>query len=323
MFDEAEQAASEEDDMSVLETAVKAHTRKAKKTLEEKLKGIPVEQVIHDIPKEERICDICGSTLEEIGREVVRRELEYIPAKVKVIEHVSVYGYTPTRGGYNAGEFLEGFSGYLETDGYQGYNKVPGITRCCCWAHVRRYFIEAVPKGREYDYSNPAVQGVSFCNELFKYEDKYKKQGLSYEKRGAMRLEQEKTVLDAFWSWLDNQHPVRNSRMDKAVTYVRNRKPFLETYLEDGRCRFSNNLSENAIRPFTVGRKNWLFSESQAGVEASAIVYSIVEMAKAHDLNIYKYLKFLLEQRPNSKMTDEQLSAVLPWNKEVIETCHN
>ena len=111
--------------------------------------------------------------------------------------------------------------------------------------------------------------------------------------------------------------------MDKAVTYVRNRKPFLETYLEDGRCSFSNNLSENAIRPFTVGRKNWLFSESQAGAEASAIVYSIVEMAKAHDLNIYKYLKFLLEQRPNSKMTDEQLSAVLPWNQEVIETCHN
>lgn len=458
LFDEAEQTASEEDHMSKLETTVKAHTRKSKKTLEEKLKGIPVEQVIHDIPKEERICDICGSTLEEIGREIVRRELEYIPAKVKVIEHISVrygcpsckaddeafivkapvpkalmkhsiasessvawtmyqkyanglplyrqekdwlqygielnrsqlsnwiiycaknyfkpvydylhkellkrqflmadettvqvlnepdrapqnksymwlfrsgedglptiilYGYTPTRGGYNAGEFLEGFSGYLETDGYQGYNKVPGITRCCCWAHVRRYFIEAVPKGKEYDYSNPAVQGVSFCNELFKYEDKYKKQSLSYEKRGAMRLEQEKPVLDAFWSWLDNQHPVRNSRMDKAVTYVRNRKPFLETYLEDGRCSFSNNLSENAIRPFTVGRKNWLFSESQAGAEASAIVYSIVEMAKAHDLNIYKYLKFLLEQRPSSKMTDEQLSAVLPWNQEVIESCHN
>ena len=93
LFDEAEQVASEDDDMSKLETTVKAHTRKSKKTLEEKLKGIPVEQVIHDITEEERICDICGSTLEEIGREIVRRELEYIPAKVKVIEHVSVrYG---------------------------------------------------------------------------------------------------------------------------------------------------------------------------------------------------------------------------------------
>ena len=93
--------------------------------------------------------------------------------------------------------------------------------------------------------------------------------------------------------------------MDKAVNYVRNRKPFLDNYLKDGRCSFSNNLSENAIRPFTVGRKNWLFSESQEGAEASAIVYSMVEMAKAHNLNIYKYLKFLLEQRPNNKMNNE------------------
>lgn len=111
--------------------------------------------------------------------------------------------------------------------------------------------------------------------------------------------------------------------MDKAVTYVRNRKPFLETYLENGRYNFSNNLSENAIRPFTVGRKNWLFSESQAGAEANAIVYSMVEMAKAHNLNIYKYLNYLLEHRPNFKMTDEQLSSVLPWKREVIEICHN
>ena len=458
LFDEAESLASDNTEISKLETTVKAHTRKSKKLLAEKLKGIPVEQVIHDIPEDERICEICGTNLEEIGREVVRRELEYIPAKVKVIEHVSVhygcpsckandesfivkapvpkalmkhsiasdssvawtmyqkyanglplyrqekdwqqygieldrsqlaywiiycannyfkpvynylheellkrqflmadettvqvlnepgrapqnksymwmfrsgedglptiilYGYTPTRGGYNAEEFLEGFSGYLETDGYQGYNKVAGITRCCCWAHVRRYFIDAVPKGKEHDYSNPAVQGVSFCNKLFQYEDNYKKQGLSYEKRGKMRLEQEKPVLDAFWSWLDNQHPVRNSRMDKAVNYVRNRKPFLENYLEDGRCSISNNLSENAIRPFTVGRKNWLFSESQEGAEASAIVYSMVEMAKAHNLNIYKYLKFLLEQRPNNKMNNEQLQSLLPWSQDAIEKCHN
>ncbi len=80
--------------------------------------------------------------------------------------------------------------------------------------------------------------------------------GYSHEKRKEMRLEQEKPVLDAFWSWLDHQHPVRNSRMEKAVTYIQNRHQFLVTYLEDGRCSFSNNLSENAIRPFTVGRKN-------------------------------------------------------------------
>ena len=98
---------------------------------------------------------------------------------------------------------------------------------------------------------------------------------------------------------------------------------YLRVFLDNGNVPIDNNAAERAIRPFTVGRKNWLFSESQEGAEASAIVYSMVEMAKAHNLNIYKYLKFLLEQRPNSKMTDEQLSAVLPWNQEVIETCHN
>ena len=101
-----------------------------------------------------------------------------------------------------------------------------------------------------------------------------------------MRLEKEKPVLEAFWTWVDSQKPVRNTRLDKALTYVKNRRETSMTYLEDGRCSFTNNLSENAIRPFTVGRKNWLFSDSVEGAEASAIAYTMVEMAKAHNLNI-------------------------------------
>ena len=111
--------------------------------------------------------------------------------------------------------------------------------------------------------------------------------------------------------------------MDKAITYIKNRRDTLETYLEDGRCSFSNNLSENAIRPFTVGRKNWLFSESPEGAKASAIVYTMVEMAKAHDLNIYKYLNYLLEQRPSSKWTDGQFEKLAPWSSEVQALCKN
>ena len=87
-----------------------------------------------------------------------------------------------------------------------------------------------------------------------------------------------------------------------------------ETYLEDGRCSFTNTLSENAIRPFAVGRKNWLFSDSVNGANASAVVYTMIEMAKAHDLNIYGYLKYLLEQRPSEEMTDEQLSELALWS---------
>ena len=133
---------------------------------------------------------------------------------------------------------------------------LPDIRRCSCWAHIRRYFIDAVPKGKQYDYSQPAVQGVQYCNRLFAIEDSInKKYPGDYEKRKQLRLEKEKPVLEAFWTWLEQQKPVRNTRMDKAVTYVLNRRDTAGTYLEDGRCSFTNNLSENAIRPFTVGRK--------------------------------------------------------------------
>ena len=115
----------------------------------------------------------------------------------------------------------------------------------------------------------------------------------------------------------NQQKPVRNIRLDKAVNYVLNRRDTAETYLEDGRCSFTNNLSENAIRPFAVGRKNWLFSNSVEGANASAVVYTMVEMAKAHGLNIYGYLKFLLEHRPGNDMADEQLAELAPWSEKL------
>ncbi len=93
------------------------------------------------------------------------------------------------------------------------------------------------------------------------------------------------------------------------------------TYLEDGRCSFSNNLSENSIRPFTVGRRNWLFNDTPEGADASAIVYTMVEMAKAHNLNIYKYLNYLFEHLPETKMTDSELSKLAPWDPKVIDSC--
>ena len=162
------------------------------------------------------------------------------------------------------------------------------------------------------------MQGVQYCNRLFAIEDSInKKYPGDYEKRKQLRLEKEKPVLEAFWSWLDQQKPVRNTRMDKAVNYVLNRRDTAETYLEDGRCSFTNNLSENAIRPFAVGRKNWLFSNSVDGANASAVVYTMVEMAKAHSLNIYGYLKFLLEHRPSKDMNDEQLAELAPWSEKL------
>ena len=234
---------------------------------------------------------------------------------------IVLYHYTETRAKFNAEEFLRGFRGYLETDCYQGYNHLPDVTRCCCWAHLRRYFLESIPKGKELDYSNPAAQGVQYCNRLFEYERLSTEKGHSHEQRKEYRLQKEKPILDAFWEWLSGQYPKKGTRFEKAVNYALNHREAFMAYLEDGRCSFSNNLSENAIRPFTVGRKNWLFSDTPAGAEASATVYTMVEMGRIHKLNIYKYLKYLLEKLPETKVKDEALAQLAPWNPEVIARC--
>ena len=207
------------------------------------------------------------------------------------------------------------------TDGYRGYNKLKEANRCCCWAHVRRYLLEAIPKGMEKDYSNPAVQGMLYCNKLFEYERTYKEKGLSYKQIEKRRLKDQKPVIEGFLSWLKQVNPGSNGKLKKAITYINNYQEYLQTYLEDGRCSLSNNLSENAIRPVTIGRKNWLFSDTAEGAKANALYLTIVEMAKTYNLNLYEYLKFLFEHRPNKDMSDEEFENLAPWNKRVQELC--
>ncbi len=227
------------------------------------------------------------------------------------------YKYSPTRAADNAVEFLQGFKGCLMCDGYSGYNKVSGTKRTACWAHIRRYLTDAIPKGKQLDYTQPSAQGMMYINQLFHLEEVIKAKCSSFDAVKKARLEKEQPVVEGFLSWLDKQTPVRGSRMDKAVTYIKNRRPYLTTYLEDGRCSFSNNPSENAIRPFTVGRKNWLFCDTPNGAQSSAIVYTMVEMAKANGVNVYHYLTYLLEKMPNDSMSDEELEVLAPWNENV------
>ena len=426
--------------------------RKARATDAERFKGIPVEKEYLDLSEKEKNCPVCGTVLKQIGEEFVRRELVFIPARLKVREYYSrnyecpqcsqhgipvikkgkdgrphmlygmacagtvawvmyqkfcnalpyfrqekdwkqygasitrktmanwviqnseafflpmyeyfqrkllerefamadetplqvlhepgrraqtqsymwlfrsgedglppiiLYKYSETRAGENAVDFLRGFKGYLMCDGYSGYNKVPDAKRTACWAHIRRYLTDAIPKGKALDYTQPSVQGVMYINQLFHLEDIIKAKHTSFDAIKKARLEKEKPVVEGFLSWLDQQAPVRGSRMDKAVTYIQNRRSYLTTYLEDGRCSFSNNLSENAIRPFTVGRKNWLFCDTPNGAQASALVYSMVEIAKANGVNVYHYLTYLLEKMPSDRMSDEELELLAPWNENV------
>ncbi len=235
---------------------------------------------------------------------------------------IILYDYQPSRNGDHAVAYLEDFKGYVHSDGYAGYNKLDGIIRCGCWAHTRRKFIEAVP-GRKAEGAPPtnAEIGRDYCNRLFEIEKKLSV--LSPKERYCKRLELEKPVLEAFWCWLESLVVLNGSALGKAVTYAKNQKPYMENYLLDGRCSISNNAAENAIRPFTVGRKNWLFSDTPKGASASAAVYSIVETAKANGLEIYTYLEYLLLYMPDSDWQNhpENLDDLVPWSDAVQAEC--
>jgi len=217
---------------------------------------------------------------------------------------------------------LKDFKGYVHSDGYSGYNKLSNITRCGCWAHLRRKFVEAIPGKKATDASlTNAEIGRDYCNQLLKIEEVLK--DFTPEERFYKRLETEKPVLEAFWCWLENLSVLNGSALGKAVTYARNQKKYMENYLLDGRCSLSNNAAENAIRPFTVGRKNWLFADTPKGASASAAVYSIIETAKANGLNIYTYLAYLLLYMPDTDWRNqpEELDALMPWSENVKTVC--
>ena len=233
---------------------------------------------------------------------------------------IILFDYQPSRNGDNAAAYLKDFKGFVHSDGYSGYNKLTGITRCGCWAHLRRKFVEAIPPGKVQTAElSPAETGREFCDKLFAIEDELK--DLSPEDRYIQRLEREKPVLEAFWSWLDSVIALRGSKLAKAVSYAQNQKPYMENYLLDGRCSLSNNAAENAIRPFVTGRKNWLFADTPKGAKSSAIVYSIIETAKANGLDAFRYLNELLVSMTDWDHTDEYLEDLMPWSEFTRSQC--
>mgnify|MGYP002522799461 FL=1 len=457
LFNEAEVEMDPNSQEPFIERKDCIYKRKTKTTREELLKDLPVEEVPCMIHPDDMVCDQCGSALREIGYVKVRDELEYIPAKVKVIRYMQqacecpackhkgkpfirkaftpksvlnhslaspssvarvmyqkyvnsvplyrqekdweqigiglsratmanwiirssedhlkpvvdrlkqelmsrdilhcdetpvqvlkedgkkpqtksymwlyrsgndgkhpivLYDYQPSRNGDHAVKYLKDFKGYVHSDGYSGYNKLTDITRVGCWAHLRRKFVEAIPQRKDPDAPLTSAEiGLQYCDKLFAIEDSLK--DLSSEERFCKRLELEKPVLEAFWCWLDSINALKGSALGKAVTYAQNQKPYMENYLLDGRCSLSNNAAENAIRPFTVGRKNWLFADTPKGASASAAIYSLVETAKANGLNVYAYLQHLLLYMPGSEWQryPEELDELMPWAPEVQEQC--
>lgn len=235
---------------------------------------------------------------------------------------VILFEYQPTRSGEHARRFLTGFHGYLQTDGYSGYNKVPDVTRCGCWAHLRRKYQDAMPRDGDKTGSTAAV-GFEYCNQLFSIEKELVQ--LTPEERKKERQERSKPVLEAYWSWLETVNPLKGSKLSEAVTYSFNQKEALATFLEDGQIELSNNRVENAIRPFAVGRKGWLFADTKKGATSSAIVYSIVETAKANNLNVYMYLVHVFSNLPGTDFKGDPslLEDFMPWSEKIPDYCRN
>jgi ribosomal protein L25 (general stress protein Ctc) len=237
-------------------------------------------------------------------------------------KQIVIFDYQPSRKGECASRFLDGYRNCFVSDGYAGYNRAgdDGI-RCGCWIHARRKFIEASPDKKMLTPCK-AKTGFDFCEEILLEEKKLK--GLNPEERKKKRQEKIKPIIDRFYLWCDQVDPRGvNKDFEKALTYARNQKEALCRFLEDGNIPAHNNRAENAIRPFVIGRKNWLFSQTAKGASASADMYSLVETAKANGLDVFDYLSWLFRQitAANHHFTDEFLEKLMPWSEQAQENC--
>lgn len=459
LFNEAEALADEPEAIEV-----GSHKRKKRKgKREEFYEGLETRQIVHELPEDARICPDCGGALHACGHEVLRREVEVIPARFSAVEHVqtvyacrgcekkaddtpvpmvksrvpapvipnsgiaspsllsfiisnkyvlalplyrqgqelkrigihisrqtlanwvifaamkylepvykllhteltqnlilhadetflqvirengrassqksvmwmyhtgrdsekqvALFEYQPTREGKHPQAFLEGFSGFLHVDAYAGYRGLEdrGITLVECWAHARRKFDEALKSLRKEDRKNAAANiGLEYCDKLFALEREFDEMNLDHEERKKLRELQSKPVAEAFFAWAKEEHEdaLPKNKLGVALTYAVNQQPWLMNFLLDGRLELSNNRAERSIRPFTVGRKNWLFSFSGKGAKASAIVYSIIETAQANGLVPFMYLNYLFETLPN--LPPERFAECLPWANDVQQVC--
>ena len=392
---------------------IEKHLRKRKYTgqREELVKNLPHSKVLHTIDEREQICDNCGSTMVKVGEEFVRTEVQFIPAKLKVIDHyretyecrscrkngtpymekapmpyppvlhslasastitwlihqkfelsiplyrqekewealglrlsratmsnwllvvyrdwlvhivhrlklellkqrylhidethvqvlkepgrkntsdsymwvycsirdavnpIRYFEYQPGRSGKYPEAFLREYEGYIHTDAYSGYNAVSGVKRCLCYTHLRRAFVDALPKDIHNSEASKPAEAILRLNQLFNIESEL--EALPPDQKKKERLIREKPLLEAFWSWAEKSAigELPKSKLSKAFHYALNNREGFWNYLEDGNCSISNSLAENCIRPFVIGRKNWLFSGSPKGAEASAGIFLYV-----------------------------------------------
>ena len=258
--------------------------------------------------------------LQEPGREPTTRSYMWLFRGGTAQRPVIRYQYHESRSGQVAQEFLKDYTGYVQTDGYLGYDflgQMAGITHLGCWAHVRRKFVEVVNAvGKDQDgkkKTGSAEVALDYIGKLYLIEKECAERKLSYEQIARERQSRAGPILEQFKAWLDKRSPQvpPGSTLGKAISYTLGQWERLIVYLQDGRLRPDNNRAENAIRPFVLGRKNWLFAATPDGAHASAALYSIIETAKANGLEPYWYLRYLFERLPGAN-TKQEHRTLLP-----------
>jgi transposase len=256
--------------------------------------------------------------LNEPGRSPTSKSYMWIFRRGDPERPILIYQYHPSRAGDVANAFLRDFEGTVQTDGYSGYyflDHIKEIRHIGCWAHARRKFTDVTKAQGKNRKAGAADMALLYIKKLYSLERKAKNGECSPEQIYRMRQEEARPILDDFEKWLKkkkSQTPPKGL-LGKAVAYTLNQWHRLVGYIEDGNLSIDNNMAENSIRPFVVGRKNWLFSGTPEGAEASALLYSLIETAKANKLEPYAYLRYIFDKLPVA-VTLEDYEALLPWN---------
>jgi transposase len=287
--------------------------------------------------------------LHEPGREPNTDSTMWVYASGRDGPPIMLFDYQTSRSGKYAQSFLQGFSGYetaagrivraryLHVDGHGGYERVPqeilidgskvtDVILVGCWAHARRKFVDALQVVTKQDRKSGkrilADEGMKFCDALFALERRFA--SMTAEERLKARQEHSALKIAEMKSWLDQASidVLPKSTTGQAIAYCLNQWTKLTQFLIDGRLEIDNNRAERTVKPFVIGRKNWLFANTPTGAVTSARLYSIVETAKANGLIPYQYVQYLLERIPNTDITDHNaMDALLPWASELPKVC--
>lgn len=277
----------------------------------------PLINLLNDYLEQQPVVHMDETTLQvlkEIGRTPQSKSYMWVMAS-SCSQPVILYRYYATRAQSVPLELLNENYQAIMTDGYEAYQKACDayqITRLGCMQHARHRFVE-VKKLIKTSKTGRADQALAYIQKLYRIEDKIKEE--PPDKRYQIRLEQAKPIIDKMKVWLTKNlpHVPPTSVLGKAMHYLHRQWDRLVRYLDDGHYPIDNNYAENKIRPFTVGRKNWMFANSQSGAKASANLYSLVQTAKANGVNLFDYLTCVFKELPNAKSV-EDVEQLLPWN---------